>query len=241
MLLVHGRKKIIILAIVALTMHSGLKAQMNLRQYDTERVLHFGFSINGLYNNLQLHTSPEFLDIDTLKNIRVEPFYGFGLGAVVDLRMGRYFNLRFLGPNISFVQRNLYFDFDSSESRERPYTRKVEMESVYLDFPLEIKFKSERHWNTRFYVVGGAKYTYDLASEIDAPRSLNDPIVALKPNSWSYTLGFGMDLYFPYFKLSPEIKLSQSFNNVMVRDDYVYTKSLQSIYSRMVVFSLHFE
>jgi hypothetical protein len=211
------------------------KAQ-NLPQYDNKRKFHFGFTINGSYNSFQVNPSPDFLMIDTLKNIRVQPFYGFGLGAIVDMRLGDQFNLRFLGPNISFAQRNLFYDFDNPA-----LNKKVEIESAYVDFPLELKYKSERHWNTRFYVIAGVKYTYDLSSNKDAPRSLVDPVVALKPNSFSYEFGVGMDLYFPFFKLSPELKFSQSFHNVLVRDDYVYTQALNSLFSRIVTFSFHFE
>lgn len=229
---VYGRKITLVLVLLL----AGLKSQgQNLPQYDN-RVIHFGFTLHGTYNALQFNTSPLFLDIDTLQNIRQRPFYGFGLGAIVDLRMGKYLNLRFVGPAISFAQRNIFYDFKNPDRN-----KKVEMESVYIEFPLELKYKSERHWNTRFYVMGGFKYSYDLISNVDAPRSLNDPIVALDRHMYSYEAGIGMDLYFPFFKLSPELKFAQSVNNMLVADDFVYTKALQSIYPRVFTFSLHFE
>lgn len=232
MLPVYGRK----IALLFVLLFAVLSARgQNLVQYDN-RVLHFGFTLHGTYNALQFNTSPQFLDIDTLQNIRQRPFYGFGLGAIVDLRMGKYLNLRFVGPVISFAQRNIFYDFKNPDRN-----KKVEMESVYIEFPLELKYKSERHWNTRFYVMGGFKYSYDLISNVDAPRSLNDPIVALDRHMYSYEVGIGMDLYFPFFKLSPELKFSQSVNNMLVADDFVYTKALQSIYPRVFTFSLHFE
>lgn len=232
MFTVHCRK--IILVVLLLGGSFAVKAQ-NRPQIDN-RIVHFGFTLNGSYNLLQMNTSPQFFGIDTLKNIRQEPFMGFGLGAIVDLRMGKYFNLRSLGPTISFAQRNLYYDFENEESN-----RKAEIESVYIEFPVEVKFKSERHWNTRFYAMAGFKYSYDLTSNIDAPRSINDPVVALKRNMYSYEVGIGMDLYFPWFNLSPEIKFSQSVNNMLVPDDFVYTKGLQSIFPRVFTVSFHFE
>lgn len=232
MFALYGRKVILILALFGAGVSS--KGQ-NLLQYDN-RVLHFGFTLHGTYNALQFNTSEQFLDMDTLQNIRQQPFYGFGLGAIVDLKLNDYLNLRFVGPCISFAQRNLFYDFQNPIRN-----KKVEIESVYLDFPLELKYKSERHWNTRFYVMGGFRYTYDLTSNVDAPRSLNDPIVALGRNMYSYEAGIGMDLYFPFFKLSPELKFSQSVNNMLVADDFVYTRALSSIYPRVFTFSLHFE
>lgn len=229
---VYGRK---VIFACMLFLAAGKVSAQNLLQYEN-RVLHFGFTLNGTYNMFQMNTSEEFLGIDSLKNIRQEPFVGFGIGAIVDLKMGKYLNLRLTGPGISFAQRNLYYDFAKKEQN-----KKVEIESVYLDVPLELKYKSERHWNTRFYMMCGIRYTYDLTSNVDAPRSLSDPIVALKRNSFSYEVGVGMDLYFPFFKLSPELKFSQSINNVLVKDDFVYTKALNSIFSRIFTFSFHFE
>ena len=234
MFAVYSRK--IILAIGLLC--SALLSAQNLPQYDN-RVLHFGFTLFGTHQSLQLNTSQEFHTYsgpDTLLNIRQEPVYGFGLGAIVDLRMGKQFNLRSLGPQISFAQRNLYYDFKDPEKH-----RKVEIESVYLNFPVQIKYKSERHWNTRFYVIAGACYTYDLTSDIDAPRSFADPVVALKKNMFSYEIGFGMDLYLPYFKLSPELKFSRSINNMLVKDDFIFTRSLSSLFPRTFTLSFHFE
>ena len=233
MLFIHSRK--VILTVVFLSgLITELRAQ-NLPQYDTRR-LHFGFTLNGTYNALQFNTSPDMLRIDSLQNIRQQPFYGFGLGAIVDLKVNKYLNLRMIGPAISFAQRNLHYDFQKPEQY-----RRVEIESVYLDIPIEIKLKSERHWNTRFYVIAGFRYSYDLISNRDAPRSLNDPIVALNKNMYSYELGIGMDLYLPFFKLSPELKFSQSLNNMLVADELIYTKALSSIFPRVFTLSFHFE
>jgi len=232
MLLVYGRKVGFIVAMFMLLTKVGAQ---NRPQIDN-RILHFGFTLHTTYNLLQMNTSEEFLTNDSLLNIRQQPFAGFGLGAIIDLKMGEYMNLRFLGPTISFAQRNLYYDFKNSQSN-----RRASIESVYLEFPLEIKIKSERHWNTRFYFIGGFKYTYDLTSNVDAPRSLNDPVVALGKNMYSYEIGIGMDLYFPMFNLSPELKFSQSVNNMLVPDDFVYTKGLASIFPRVFTLSFHFE
>lgn len=234
MFAVHGRK-IILLVLLWPVLHT--QAQ-NLPQYDN-RVLHFGFSLFGTRQSLNLNTSPEFYanpGTDTLLNIRQVPFSGFGLGAIVDLRIGQQFNLRSLGPQISFAQRNLLYEF-----KDKTKNKKAEIESVYLNFPVQIKYKSERHWNTRFYVIAGLCYTYDLTSEVDAPRSYADPVVALNKNMFSYEIGFGMDLYLPFFKLAPELKFSRSINNMLVKDDFIYTKSLSSLFPRTFTLSFHFE
>ncbi|MBI1223465.1 MAG: outer membrane beta-barrel protein [Bacteroidetes bacterium] len=228
----YGRK--VAFLFVLLSAAHTLQAQ-NRPQRDN-RIIHFGFTLNTTYNALQMNTSQGFFANDTLTNITQQPFAGFGLGAIVDLRMGKYFNLRSLGPTIAFAQRNLNYTFKNPLSN-----RSASIESVYVEFPLELKFKSERHWNTRFYAIAGFKYSYDLTSNIDAPRSINDPVVALKRNMYSYEVGIGFDLYFPWFNLSPELKFSQSVNNMLVADNLVYTKALSSLFPRVFTLSFHFE
>lgn len=208
--------------------------QLNMPQYDNRRI-RFGFTISGSSTNFQLNTDKDFLLIDTLQSVRVVPYYGFGLGGIVSLKLGKFWNLRCL-PSLNFAQRNLQYTFTNAA-----YNKDVEVESVYIDLPLTIQYKSDRVRNVRFYVIGGVRMSYDLASNHDAPRSLSKPIVAVKPLTYNWEVGAGFDLFFPFFKLSPELRFTQSFGNVLVKDDYVYTTSLSSLFSRIVTFSLHFE
>lgn len=232
MFTIHRHK--IIVALLCLVAGLELHAQENQPQYDNYTI-RFGFSVTGMNTNFQMKLADDFLKNDSIKTIKVIPFYGFGLGAIADLKLSKRWSLRTL-PSINFAQRNIEYDFKDSTQ-----FKSVEVESAYIDLPLLFKYKSQRHKNWRVYVIGGIKFTYDLASNIDAPRSLNDPIVALQPFSYSYEFGVGMDLFFPLFKLSPEIKFGQSINNVLVPDDYVYTKTLGGLFSRVVTFSFHFE
>lgn len=207
---------------------------MNLPQYDN-RIVRFGFTLSGTSTQFHRDMSPEFLKIDTLQRVEVKNFSGFGLGAIADFRIGQYLNLRFL-PSISFAQRNIIYTFTNPAQN-----KEVKIESVYLELPVLLKYKTQRHRNIRFYLVGGVRYSYDLASNIDAPRSIVNPVVALKPNTLNYEIGAGLDMYFPFFKLSPELKITHSFGNVMVKDEMVYTKALAGLFSRIITFSFHFE
>ena len=77
-----------------------------------------------------------------------------------------------------------------------------------MEIPFQLKYKSKRNHNKRFYWVGGATYRYDFASDIDTERSNTKPIVALYPATFSYDFGAGLDLYYEFFKFSPEIRIS---------------------------------
>lgn len=209
--------------------------QLNMPNYDSKKKIHFGFTLALNSNDFRLRMHENFLNIDTLQRVSIKRFPGFILGGIANWRINDNFDLRVL-PSIAFAQRNISYTFVNPANN-----RTVKIESVYLEVPLLIKFKTKRFRNHRFYTIAGVKYSYDLASNIDANRSLADPVVAVYPNSLSYEVGCGLDIYFPYFKFSPEIKLTNSFTNVLVKDGYVYTEAFDGLWSRIFNFSFHFE
>jgi Outer membrane protein beta-barrel domain len=212
---------------------TGVVAQPNKEQYDNKWI-HFGFSLT--MNNASLRVDPNYsaFQKDSLRNVRQASFPGIGLGALTNFRLGKSLDIRVMFPQISFAQRNLTYNFDGSQ-------KVVKIESAYCDGSILLKYKSARRRNIRAYVIGGLKMSYDLASTEGQNRSLNSPVVSLKPITYGHEAGFGLDIYFPYFKLSPEIKFSNTIWNAMIRDGYVYTNAINKITPQMVVFSLHFE
>ncbi|WP_164108060.1 MULTISPECIES: PorT [Sphingobacterium] len=98
-----------------------------------------------------------------------------------------------------------------------------------FEFPLSIKFRSdEKTLKNKFnryrgYLIGGARYTrwIGINGEYDGLQALNTSLVnnaphslIMKPGYLSWEVGFGADIFFAYFKMSPEIKFNQSFSNV---------------------------
>lgn len=210
--------------------------QLNMPNYWNKKRVRWGFTLGLNSNDFKVRIDyDKFRAIDTLKNISVKRFPGFILGGIIDYRINKNFNLRFL-PSLALGQRNILYEFANSKNN-----REVKIESVYIDFPLLLKYRTRRFGNYGFYVIGGGKVSIDEASNIHATRSLNDPVVAVVPISYSYELGFGFDIYFPYFKFSPEVKISNSINNVLVKDGFVYTETFNGFWSRIVNFSFHFE
>lgn len=204
--------------------------------YWNKKRLRFGFTLGLNSNDFKVRIDyDKFHSIDTLKSVGVKRFPGFLLGGIADYRINDNFNLRFL-PSLALGQRNVSYVFANEKSN-----REVKIESVYIDFPILLKYRTQRFGNYGFYVIAGGKASIDLASNIDANRSLNDPVVAVVPTSYSYEMGFGFDIYFPYFKFSPEIKISNSINNVLVKDGFVYTETFNGFWSRVINLSFHFE
>ncbi|MES2691217.1 MAG: porin family protein [Bacteroidota bacterium] len=226
------RHKIIVSAIL-LMLGFGAYAQPNLEQYDN-RALHFGFTLSTNIGRLRVDRNTGAFPSDTLKNVSQVSFPGIGLGVITNLHLGNHFDLRLLAPVISFVQRNLQYEFEKSK-------KETEVESAYCDASLQIKFKSDRRKNTRVYVLSGLRASYDLSSTVKQNRSNQKPVVSLKPFTYGYEFGAGLDMYFEYFKFSPEIKFCNTFGSAMYKDGFIYTELLHGLTPQLIQISLHFE
>ena len=91
------------------------------------------------------------------------------------------------------------------------------------------------------YVIGGLGYRYNFTNDAETERSGTKPIIGLKPSTIHYDVGFGLDLYYPYFKFSPEIKISNDIGNALIQDNYIFTRALGGLYPKLIQLSLHFE
>jgi hypothetical protein len=201
--------------------------------YDLKR-WHFGVTLPMNYAKFKLNTSKDFILQDSVRDIIVDGTPGIGLGGIVDLRMGEYFNLRAL-PSLNFHQRRLTYQFVDRKDI-------VDVESVTLDFPINIKYKSALHQKyVRFYAMAGARISHDFQSRSQEERGPFKKLVALNTFGAAYELGVGFDFYLPYFKFSPEIKMVNSLVNMHSPDEFIYSKAIGSIYPRMFQISFHFE
>jgi hypothetical protein len=163
---------------------------------------------------------------------------GFNLGIVSDLRLGEYFNLRFI-PDLAFASRALDYTFVTPRDT---FSISKEVESTFVDFPLFLKYKSERVNNYRAYVIGGIKYSIDVASQKDVNSALiKDIIVKVKGTDLAYEVGFGFDCYMRFFKLSPEFKYSMGIKNIIINEDNAFSGSIDRLNSKMFMISLLFE
>lgn len=201
--------------------------------YD-RRPIRFGFGIIGNSATMKFAANDENLNYDSLKNIESVPYYGFGLGGLVNFRLADRWDLKTM-LNIQFARRDLNYHFKND------VLKTAELESTYMEIPLSFEYKSDRHKNIRLYLLGGVTYRFDFSSDIETDRSNTKPIVALYPNTMSYDVGVGLDIYFEYFKFSPELKLSNGIGNQMVPDEFIYSTSLKRISPKLIQFSLIFQ
>jgi len=215
--------------------------------------LHFGFTFQNVASEFKILRLAEwkgpFIDpfnglpmINSKMVSLASPLtQGFGLGFVSDYRLGDNANLRFT-PAMVFSDRIINYEFENPA-----FNIQRTVHATLMDLPVGIKLKSDRRRNFRAYMITGAKYSIDITSK----RKTDD--VALSPdakflknnkNTLWYEAGFGFDVYFEFFKMSPEIKFAQSFKSVLKDNDRLdnpYIAPLDRLFVRSFQFSLYFE
>nr|MBC7613166.1 PorT family protein [Pseudopedobacter sp.] len=235
-----------------------LFAQGNYGGGVDDQNIHFGFNFQYVSSEYKIQKTPSwrapFFEggiqvTDSLNSIRSISKPGFGIGFVTDLHITPNVNLRFT-PSLIFADRIIDYQFKDGMSRDQSgvqspdgFTRRT-VQSTMAEFPVGIKLKSDRRNNFRAYLLAGAKYGIDVASSKkaqDAGETAINKFLKNKKGILSYEVAIGFDLYFEFFKLSPEIKLSNSVNSILKRDDTPYANPIEKLFLRNFVFSLYFE
>jgi hypothetical protein len=209
---------------------------INLPKYDHQRI-HFGFTLGLNSSNFRVQKVDDFKELDSIYSIEPGAVMGLNLGIISNLRIGNHFDLRFI-PALSFAQRNLDYNFYYPGSSGNLITKKIE--STYLEFPLNLKFKSKRINNYRVYVLAGGRYSIDMVSQAKVLNRDKD-IVKLERYDYGYEIGVGFDFYMTYFKFSPEIKMFNGLNNLLVSENTALAKPLEGLRSKIFLISFTFE
>jgi hypothetical protein len=207
------------------------KVDKNLPYYD-DKLLHYGFTLGLNSTRFLLKESGEFINPkDSLRSITSPRNTGFSLGFILNLKLGAYFDLRLL-PTFSFYQRDVTFTYAS----KAPVTQTTE--STFIEVPLLCKYKSQRHGNTRMYVVGGVKPGIEAGAK---KKEKKDTDLRTSNKDLCIEYGFGFDIYYPLFKFSPELRFSHGLLNMLNKDDNAYANSLSRLSSHTITLYLHFE
>ena len=162
---------------------------------------------------------------------------GFTVGIISDLRLGEYFDLRF-NPVLMFNDRTLHFVYEDGSCTDED----IAVKSSIIDFPLLVKMRAQRKGNFRPYLIAGPAATLDLGRSKDCD-------ILLKAMDYGVEFGFGFDIYLPYFKLAPEVKMFYGLNDMLDRDrpelegteSMKFTNSLNKLTSRILTFTFNFE
>lgn len=228
---------LLLLLLVTGTAFAQRETVENLPKYNHE-TLHFGFLLGINRTDFMISPVRDFHLQDTLKAVESAPQPGFNLGIVSELRLHEYFTLRFT-PDLAFSSRMLNYYFETSTDT---FLLQREVESTFLNFPLTIKMRSKRLNNIGAYVVAGGRYTYDLASQKNVQNNTpGQEIVKLTKSDFGYEGGAGVEFFLPYFKFAIEGKLIVGAKNILVKEEHVFSSSIDKLNSKVFMVSLLFE
>ena len=233
------------------------RGYQNLKDYDYEPY-HFGFVLGinkmgfAIKQNIQefkhSYNSTQFNGLsgqsDSLLSVEPKSTTGFTIGIVGNLRITDHFDLRFI-PALSFGERSLTYKskISSLNTPRDTVSELFDLKSTMLEFPLSIKYKGNRINNARPYIIGGLKYVMDLSS--DAKKQSDQAglfIIKLKQSDLYGELGAGFDLYFDWFKMGIEAKMSYGLKDIIVRDTpSMYNTSIRRLGSKIFQLSFTFE
>lgn len=215
----------------------GVKTE-NLPNFDYRR-FHFGFLLSYNTSDLYMKLDPQAPFRDSLLVLDHVKQPGFNLGIVASLNMTPNFSLRFL-PTLAFEDRILKYTFREPDGKTSFYQKPIE--STYLEFPLLLKFRSDRINNFAVYLIGGGKFGIDMASQKDVDNALDeDVVVKLEKYDYGAEVGGGVDMFLPYFKFGIELKTAIGFPNMLVNDGTRFSSPIQSLRTKTYVLTFTFE
>ena len=207
------------------------KVDKNLPYYD-DKFLHYGFTLGLNSTRFLIQESPRFTNPkDSIRSILSPRNTGFSLGFILNVKLGAFFDLRLL-PTFSFYQRDVNFGYGSKTISTQT------TESTFIEVPLLCKYKSQRHGNTRMYIVAGLKPGIEAGAKKKEKKTTD-----LRTNNKDFSIdyGFGFDIYYPLFKFSPEIRFSHGLLNMLNKDENDFSQSLSRLSSHTITVYLHFE
>jgi len=203
--------------------------------YHKQKPYYFGISLGLNNNNFFLNKSNYFINNDSINVAEPTKGYGLHVQMILNLKIGQSFDFRLL-PGFSFADRKI--DYSSSYGEENDSRKRIE--SVYVEAPFLIRYKSAPYRDMRMFAVSGVKYTYDVNNNSRARN--NQSLIKISPHDFQFEIGAGMQFFFPFFIFSPELKVSTGIGNVLLYDSSLSeSKVLEKVLTHAFTISFHFE
>lgn len=229
-------RKIIIFLVLFLHFH-GLNAQIsakdnkNFREFN-KKDYYFGINLGINRANYKVYQSRNFINNDSINVSEGASDIGVNMHLITNIKIGEYFDFRFI-PGFAYVNRGLEYTNRISES---VVVRKIE--SVFVEMPFHLRYKSDPYKDKRLFVVAGLKYCYDVQTNSKSRRTQ----IKISPHEFQYEVGLGMQIFYPYFIFSPEIKFSRGLGNILIHNpSLIETKILENVVTQMFSISFNFE
>ena len=234
----------IFFALIAFLMVSEKGVSQNIKTINLpnsdERRLHYGFLIGIHTSGYQTKYAPAFVrdsirfresltNMDSVTAIDGSYRPGFSLGFILNVKLTDYVDFRFV-PQVAFYEHEVIYSYHNQEPNHQL------LEATQVEFPLLLRYKSERRGNSRMYLIGGINPSFEAKGKNDeeGEEKLN-----LKDTNLAVEFGFGIDIYYPFFKFSPEIRFSKGITNLRDNNNS-YSLGLERVSMNTVTLFLQF-
>lgn len=215
-----------------------IKGHENLGNFDN-RLYHFGFLLSYNQSSFFIDYKPDFTFQDTLLGIDNVPQAGFNLALLASFNPIKNVNLRFV-PGLSFQDRGLNYRFLKSDGTTETFLKRTE--SVWLEFPLLLKLRTNRVNNFSAYAIIGGKLGLDMQSQKDVSSAVaGNIVVKLQDRDASIDAGGGFDFFLPYFKFGIELKTAFGMKDVLIHEVNQFADPIARLRTRTFILSFTFE
>ena len=235
--IIHTIIAVLLLPSIAFTQ---LRESLNLEDHDDKR-FHFGIYLGVNKAHFSFTHHPVFLQQDSVLVIESISNTGINLAWLVNIRLGEHFDIKTYPLNLVFTEKSFQYHlkYPDKPAGEDSITLK-KIQGITLALPLHLKFTSDRINNFKVYMMAGGKVEYDLAANAGAKKA--EDLIKLKKLDYGIEAGMGFHFYFPYFVLSPEVKLGWGLSNLHARDENLkFSNTIDKINSRTLTISLTVE
>lgn len=203
-----------------------------LQDYD-EKPVHYGFYFAAPSTRFNIKYSQAFVDpkSDTTLRIYSPARTGFRVGFILNGFLTDRLDIR-LTPAVSLYGREIVYDGKTS-------SRTLTRESTWLEFPLLLKYKSERRHNSRMYLVAGG--AFGVETNVRRREVLGATRLSTNTVDFLVEYGLGFEQFFEFFKFSPELRFSHGIPNLFQQSQATTNVGIRRLTSHTVTIYLNFE
>lgn len=249
------RREVGLLALVFTFLIQPAFAQMRFNTISTsgqdDRAISYGFFLAGHTNSYRLKYSDAFVNQtgNFARTQSIMPVYtpGFSLGFLAVFRLHDQVNI-LVTPKIGFYEFKTdvnYLDGSiNTVGRDNTFIdgvafRRVVNEETMIELPILFKYKAQRFNNSRMFFTAGGSAMFRTKDQEEADLDL----IVTTGRDFTVDMGMGFDMYFKYFKFSPEIRFSHGLLNVYRPEatDPLFRNAISEIRRKSVTLYLNFQ
>lgn len=205
----------------------------NLLNYE-DQWIHYGFLIGVHSSKYVIRYSDYFTSpaMDTVHSIVPGNLGGFKLGFVINMKVAEYLDFRLL-PTVAFYENDLSYRFTNG------ITQRELKDATMVELPMLLKYKSARRGNIAMYMVFGVNPSLEASGKGDE----QDVSQKLELRNWNLAIdvGVGLDIFYPFFKFSPEIRYSYGLRNMLTDNPNDFSIGLDKLTTQNLGIFVTFE